>query len=224
MATAQPQSTRRRLLLRMGTVGVVAAVAVLLATVALARFTTTKSTQTSSTFSSGTVSLTNNVTGACGVANMLPSAAPAACTLKATYGGSLPAWVSVNVLIETQAGNGGTKLYNPSDSAHDLQVTLTSTSPTVTYAVPVTATTCPGGAPSGSTCYELDNELVSAMPVTSSSSATTFTVAVSLPAGTTTGYRGGAAQVVLTAHAAQSGNNAATGCTAGQTCAAAHWS
>ena len=224
MATAQPRSTRRRLMLRMATVAVVAAVAVLLATVVLARFTATRSTQTSSSLSSGTVSLTNNVTGACGVTNMLPGAAPTPCTLKATYGGSLPAWLGVDVLIETQAGNGGTKLYNPSDSTHDLQVTVTSTSPTVTYTVPTTATTCPGGAPAGSTCYEIDNELLSTTASTSSSPTTTFSVAVSLPAGTTTGYRGGAAQIILTAHAAQSGNNAATGCTAGHTCTAVHWS
>ena len=211
-------------MLRMSAVAVVAAVAVLLATVVLAHFSATRSTQTTSSFSSGTVSLTNNVTGACAVTNMLPGAAPTPCTLKATYGGSLSAWLGLDVLIETQGGIGGTNLYNPADSTHDLQVTVTSTSPVATYTVPTTATSCPVGAPSGSTCYELDDELVSTTAFTSSSAMVTFSAAVTLPAGTTTGYRGGAAQMILTAHAAQSGNNLATGCVAGQACAAVHWS
>ncbi|MGH7749898.1 MAG: hypothetical protein ACREQ5_34790, partial [Candidatus Dormibacteria bacterium] len=164
----------------------------------------------------------SNVSGACGVVNMLPGASPPPCTLTATYGGSLPAYLGLDVLIETQAGNGGTTLYNPSDSSHDLQVTVTSTTPSASYTIPATVTTCPSGAPSGSTCYELDNELVSASPLTSSSPTVTFSTTVSLPSTTTTGYRGGAAQVVLTAHATQSGNNSAAVCTVGLTCSSVH--
>src|SRR2546423_1499413 len=74
------------------------------------------------------------------------------------------------------------------------------------YRVPSTATTGPGGAPSGSTCYELDNELVSTSAVTSA--VVTFSVSVSLPATSATGYQGGTAQVILTAHAVQAQNDA----------------
>jgi hypothetical protein len=45
------------------------------------------------------------------------------------------------------------------------------------------------------------------------SAAVTFSVSVSLPSGSATGYQGGAAQIILTTHAAQSNNNTLT-CTA----------
>jgi hypothetical protein len=114
-------------------------------------------------------------------------------------------YLAVNTLIETQSGAGGTKLYNPADGSNDLQVTVSSTSPSVTYTLPTTATTCPGGAPAGSTCYELDNELVSTSAVTSA--AVAFSISLRVPTTSATGYQGGAAQVILTTHAAQSKNN-----------------
>jgi hypothetical protein len=43
--------------------------------------------------------------------------------------------------------------------------------------------------------------------------AVTFSVAVSLPTNSATGYQGGAAQVILTTHAVQSKNNTLS-CTA----------
>jgi hypothetical protein len=222
-ATTPPAPSTRRLILR--ALVAVAILAVLLGTVqiVLARFAATRSS-TTSTFSSGTVTLTSGTSGACAVTGMLPGATPAPCTLTATYSGSVPAYMALDVLIETQAGNGGTRLYNPGDSAHDLQVAIASSNPAVAaYVVPTTATGCPAGAPAGSTCYELDNELVS-LAAFSASSTVTFTTTVSLPSSTTTGYRGGAAQVILEAHATQSGNNSAAGCTAGQSCSAVHWS
>ncbi|HEV3309819.1 MAG TPA: hypothetical protein VG815_04825 [Chloroflexota bacterium] len=172
----------------------------------------------------GTVTLTNNVTGGCSVANVLPGASPSSCTLQATYSGSAHAYLGLDILIETQAGNGLTNLYNPGDSSHDLQVAITSTTPTVTYTVPTVSTTCPGAAPSGSTCYEMDKELVSTTPFSSSSATVIFTAALSLPTGTTTGYRGGAAQIYLTAHATQSSNNPLGACTAGASCSTMQWS
>jgi Camelysin metallo-endopeptidase len=155
-------------------------------------------------FTAGTVTLANGAVANCPVSNLLPGSTPVACTFTASYTGTA-AYLAVNVLIETQAGSGGTKLYNPGDSANDLQVTVTSTSPSVTYTVPTSATTCPGGAPAGSSCYELDNELVSTSAVTSA--AATFSVSVSLPTNSATGYQGGTAQVMLTTHAVQAQNN-----------------
>jgi hypothetical protein len=156
-------------------------------------------------FTAGTVTLANGAVGNCPVSNLLPGSAPDTCSFTASYSGSAAAYLAVNVLIETQAGAGGTRLYNPGDSASDLQVTVTSSSPSVSYAVPVSATTCPAGAPAGSSCYELDNELVSTSAVTGA--AVTFSVSVSLPANSATGYQGGTAQVILTTHAVQSRNN-----------------
>jgi hypothetical protein len=138
------------------------------------------------------------------------------------------AFLGLDVLIETQAGSGGTKLYNPTDSANDLQITIADYQGTpVTYTVPTTATTCPGSAPSGSTCYELDDELVNkaAFPVAPPNSTVTYTTTVTLPTGSTTGYQGGAAQIILTAHAVQGKNSGSTTtCTAGSRCTSVSWS
>jgi hypothetical protein len=214
--------SRKRLLVAASFVAIFVAVSAVAIGSTLGRSDATATTRNSA-LTGGKVTLSNNVAGACSTANMLPGNA-SSCTLTATYGGSASGYLALDVLIETQAGNGGTKLYSPSDSSHDIQVTITSSSPSATYIIPTTATSCPGGAPSGSTCYELDDELVSLTPFTSSSSTVTFTTAVTLPSGTTTGYRGGAAQVILTAHATQSSNNSVSGCSAGHTCATAQWS
>ncbi len=225
-ATTQPAPSMRRFALR-AFIGL-AIVAVVLGSVqvVLARFSAARSSVTS-TFSSGTVTMSSNATGACAVTNMLPGSTPAPCTLTATYSGNVPGYLALDVLIETQAGNGGTRLYNPTDSTHDLQVSISSSNPSVAaYTIPTVATGCPVGAPGGSTCYELDNEIVSLSPVAAAppTSTVTFTTTVSLPSSTTTGYRGGAAQVVLTAHATASSSNGTTsGCTAGQSCTSVHW-
>jgi hypothetical protein len=162
-------------------------------------------TSGNNSFAAGTLTLTDSAIANCPVSGLLPGAAPGACTFTVTYSGSVAGYLAVDVLIETQAGSGGTKLYNPADSGNDLLVTIASSSPSVTYTAPTTATTCPGGAPSGSSCYELDDELVSTSALTSA--AVTFSVSVSLPSGSATGYQGGAAQIILTAHAVQSKNN-----------------
>jgi hypothetical protein len=165
----------------------------------------------SNSLAAGAVTLTDSAVANCPKSNLLPNGTATVCTFTATYAGSTAAYLAVNVLIETQAGGGGTRLYNPADSANDLQVTITSSTPTVTYGVPTTATTCPGGAPSGSACYELDNELVSTSAV--ASAAVGFSVSVKLPSGSASGYQGGAAQVIVTTHAAQSASNTLS-CTA----------
>ena len=182
-------------------------------------FSATDSGQSNS-FGAGTVTLTNDTSGDCAVSNLLPDGSLQTCTLEATYGGSAPAYMALDVLIETQHATGGTDLFNPSDPANDLQVAISSTSPTVAaYSVPAGANvvSCPAGAPAGSTCYELDDLLVNATAITSGT--VTFTAELSLPTSSTTDYQGGAAQVILTAHAVQSANNAGIGsCTPGQPC------
>jgi len=212
----------RRLIVAAGYVVSLAAVAALVSGTAFGLFSGTSSVQPDS-FTAGAVTQTNDVTGTCAVSNMLPNGVQSTCTLKVTYTGGVPGYLGLDVLIETQAGSGGTKLYNPADSANDLQVAVASTSPSVGYTVPATATTCPGSAPAGSTCYGLSRQLVRTAPFTTGSPQVTFTTTLSLPTTSTTGYQGGAAQIILTAHATQSGNNAATGCTAGQTCTSVVW-
>jgi hypothetical protein len=168
-------------------------------------------TSGSNSYTAAAVTLANGSLANCPVNNLFPNNAAVTCTFTTTYPGPASVYLAVDVLIETQAGTGGTRLFNPADSSNDLQVTITSSSPSVTYTVPSAATTCPGGAPSGSACYELDNELVSITPLTSAT--VTFSVSVSLPTGSPNGYQGGTAQVILITHAAQSASNTLS-CTA----------
>ncbi len=173
----------------------------------------------SSSVSSGSVSLTSAAGGTCATTALLPGVSAPACTLSSTYSGTASAFLSLDVLIETQAGNGASALYNPSDAGHALQVSITSTSPAVTFVVPTVATTCPGSAPTGSTCYALNDELIATSVFTSASPTTIISTVLSLPQGSTAGYRGGAAQIIESVHATQATNNGSTAtCTAGHQC------
>jgi hypothetical protein len=186
-------------------------------------------------FVTGTVGLTNNVTGAClaSTANLAP-ADTASCTLVTTYGGNLSGYLALDVFIATKkdttaGGAGATNLYNPGDPTGDADITVASTSPTVSYVVgggsPTsfgTAVTCPGAGTSldGNSytgynlCYQLSNLVVSATAFTNASGAVTITTGISLPSGQLNTYQGSSAVVVLSAHAVQSRNNAIN-CAAG---------
>jgi hypothetical protein len=212
---------RRQFLVGVATLTAVASVATLYTGVTFDLFSSQPSAE-SNNFTAGTITLSDNVTGACSDSNMAPGDSPAACTLGLTYSGSLSAYLAVDVLIETQAGTGGTDLYNPGGS-NGLTVSISDNqSSPVTYTVPTTSTTCPGGAPGGSTCYELDDELLGTGSY-SNGATDTISTSVSLPTAAGNGYQGGAAQVILTALAVQSKNNTihctATP-TAGQSCSA----
>lgn len=224
--TTSPTAPRRRR--RVVVVAVAVAFAVALGSAAVVIRVTTallaaRTTSTTSGLAAGTVSLGQTTSSACTATGLLPGSAPATCTLTTTYTGTENAYLGLDVLIATQPGLGGTPLYNPGDPGRGLQVSITSAAPATTYRVPVLTTTCPAAVVAGSTCYELDGELVSATALTSGASPTTFTTIVSLPAASTTGYRGGSAQVVLTAHAVQAAGNSVSGCTAGTACSSIVW-
>lgn len=215
----------RRLLVAAGYAVSVAAVAALVTGVTYGFLSATASSQSSS-FTAGTVTQSNVLTGACSVSNLLPTGAAQNCgTLKVTYGGNVPGYLALDVLVETQAGSGGAKLFN---GANDLQVAISSSSPTVaSYTVPVSANsvTCPGTAPLNSSCYAVYDDIVSTSPLTSSSPQVTFSTSVTLPTSSPSADQGGAAQIILTAHAVQSGNNGTTvGCSAGNRCNTVSWS
>lgn len=193
-------------------------------------------TSETNTFAAGTVSLTSVVTGACAAStnNMAP-ADTATCTLATTYAGTLSGYMALDVFIATQknttaGGGSATNLYNPADATNEAQITVSSTTPTVSYIVaggsPTSlgaAISCPGAVTSldGNNystgydkCYLLSNLLVSATAF--ASGTVTFTTGISLPSGQPNTYQGSSAVVVLGAHAVQSRNNAIN-CTAGGT-------
>jgi hypothetical protein len=228
LKTAAGSGIVRKLGASAGLLALVVALSLTATAVTLALFSAASASEADS-FAAGAVTLVNSAITTCPVSGLLPGASPQTCTFTATYSGSASAYLAADVLIETQAGSGGSKLYDPSDSANDLAITITSSSPSVTYTAPTSPTTCPGSAPGGSTCYELDNELVATTAF--SSAAVTFSVAAAVPATSTTGYQGGAAQIILTTHAVQSGGGNALSCTttpaAGSPCAASgsfNWS
>jgi hypothetical protein len=177
------------------------------------------------TFASGTVSLTNVVTGAClaSTNNMAPGDT-GTCTLATTYGGTLSGYMALDVFIATQksttaGGAGATDLYNPSDATYGEEITVSGATPSVNYVVAGgttnfgTAITCPSSGTSldGNSyttydkCYLLSNILVSATAFASGS--VTFTTGITLQNGEPNTYQGSSAVVVLSAHAVQSKNN-----------------
>ena len=158
-------------------------------------------------FDSGDVSLTSTaISPPCPVTGELPDGAETTCTFTADYTGTVSAYLAADILIQTQRASAGANfLYNPPDPAGSLTVAVTSSSPSVTFTVPTGVTTCPAGAPAGSTCYELDNELVSTVALMSA--AVTFVITMSIPVTSASAYQGGSAQVIVTAHAVQSRHN-----------------
>jgi len=231
MRRHKPTRTRtgaKRLLLTVAVAVFFGAVAALVSSTTFGFFSASH-TSSSSSFTTGTVTQSRSAGGDCTVSDLLPDGLQHTCgTLGITYGGSVDAFLAVDVLIETTHASGGTDLYNPGGSG-GLAVTISSTSPSVTsYSVPDVAhqlSSCPIGAPVGATCYELADDLVSLTPFTNASGPVTFTTKVSIPTSSPTGYQGGTAKILLTVHAAQSGNNALPGgcTTAGQSCPGANW-
>jgi len=145
------------------------------------------------------------------------------CALSVNYSGTTSAYISLGVLIETQAGRGGRGLFAPGYT-NGLTMTVSSASPSVSYAMPTVATTCPTSAPTHSTCYQLNYELAGTSPF-SSPSTLTFTLTPKFLAidgnKDQNSYQGGSAQVLLTAYAVQSPGNTlscTTTPTAGQPC------
>ncbi|MDQ1392734.1 MAG: hypothetical protein QOF30_1711 [Acidimicrobiaceae bacterium] len=198
-----------------------------------------KPTGETNTFVAGTVSVSNVVTGACSAStnNMAP-ADTASCTLATTYGGTLSGYMGLDVFIATQknttaGGGSATNLYNPADTTNEAQITVSSTTPTVTYIAAATnfgtAITCPAALASldgnsytsYNACYQLSNLLVASTAF--ASGTVTFTTGITLPSTQPNTYQGSSAVVVLAAHVVQSKNNTLNctgGATAGVVCAA----
>jgi hypothetical protein len=222
--------SRKRLALRLGFVAAVACASFGIAGYTFARLSASTPTR-SGTVTAGTVTLSSVATTTCNVSNLLPGGSAGPCTLAATYSGSSPAYLGLDVVVATKAGSGGAPLYDPTDSSADLQITISDNqSSPVTYVNGSTsfgsAVACPGGfsISSGSTCYAVSDLLVSTTAFTSSSPTDTFSTTVSLPTTSPSGAQGSEAQVVLLVHAAQSHNQSLTGCAAGQACTSVSWS
>ena len=206
-----------------------AAVAALITGATYGFFKTTSSAQ-SNTFTAGTVTLGQPALSTCSVTGLAPGDAStgwtpagsfAECSFTVTYGGSVPAYLALDVSIagttlgvDPTGALAGRYLYD--SSGNGLQVLIKDDQGTpVTY---MTGTTLGGGATSGS-APSATNLLVSKSAFSNGGSVT-FTVDYQLPSTNTNAYQGARSSITLTAHAVQSKNNgSATTCTAGQVCA-----
>src|SRR5205807_4062056 len=94
--------SRKRLLVAARFVAIFVAVSALAIGSTLGRSDATSTTRTSA-LTGGTVTLSNNASGACSATNMLPGNS-SSCTLTATYGGSASGYLGLDVVIETQVG------------------------------------------------------------------------------------------------------------------------
>jgi hypothetical protein len=190
----------------LGAIALVGAVGALVANVAFGLLTANGSGYGSA--STGSVSFGAPVQSTCNYAHMVPGDSIGPCTLAVTYNGTISAYEALSVLIETKAGTGAgaRTLYDPS-TGNGLTMTVKDNqgSP-VTYTLPTTVTACPVTAPAGSTCYELDHELVSTTPV-SNPNPVTFKLSPVFASATKNPYQGGTASVIFTVNAVQAPAN-----------------
>jgi len=209
-------------------VGIVTAVLALTVGVALAFFGDTSTS--SNNLALGTVALNvgSSPSSTCTYNSLNPGdlTGSKACALSVTYTGSISAFVSLDVLIETKAGSGAgaRTLYDPT-TGKGLTFSISDNGGN-SFTVPTIATTCPT-APAGSTCYELDYELAASGPTNltfSTADVVTWTVTPVFPKGAGNPYQGATATLTLTAQAVQApGNPLPAGCntsTIGQSCPA----
>jgi hypothetical protein len=169
-----------------------------------------------------------------------------ACSFQVTYGGSISAYVGLDVLIVTKAGSGGTTLYDGTNSTGlTFKITDDDTAPappggnsyglplTVNAGQKLTTTQCIGtgpgdlGEPTGSVCYQALDELAAhGADVTTfmNTNEVTWTVTPSFPKTVGSTYEGATASLTLTALAVQAPANplpaTCTTSTIGQSCPA----
>jgi hypothetical protein len=212
---ASPPVSHRRRLQILGGLSLAAGLAAAAAGVAYA--TLSVSGNGTGYAATGTLTFANPTSTVCNYPALTPSdlTGSKTCTFSVTFSGDTPGYVSLSLLIETKAG-GGTgahPLYDP--GVGGLTLMVTSTSPSVSYSVPMAATSCPavnspwGAAAAGYTCYELDYELVGAAPM-APGVVVGITVTPTFLSTVPNTYEGGAAKVLLMVQAVQSLGNTPT--------------
>ncbi len=221
-------ATRRmRRLRRLGLASAAAGAAALLGGVAYALLTATGTGSGSASL--GSVSIGTPATTTCNYANLAPGdlTGSRTCSLGVTYSGSLPAYMSLTVQVQSAKGTSTKSLY---DGTNSTGLTLSISDGHHTYSVPTGSGTTGGACPATYTCWTASNDLAAwysgSTPNLSFSSgnSVTWTVTPLFPTIAGNPYQGAAASVTLTAQAVQAGANPLpSGCTTstiGQPCAA----
>lgn len=176
-------------------------------------------------------------TTTCSYPNLVPGDLPgvAPCTMSVNYVGSIPAYVSLTVAVQSTAGVGGQLLYNGTHDPHytGLSFTITDNGGR-SFTVPSGATTACPPLLVGYTCWTAANDLADwytgstpnpDLTFTSASPAVTWTVVPSFPRSASKNLQGTKANLILTARAVQAPANpiSVAGCTTstiGQNCLA----
>lgn len=186
--------------------------------------------------STGTVNLSTSAGTTCNVTALTPgddqsSAGDVPCTLDATYRGTLPAYLSLDVTITSSSPGvdpdhvlpGAPGLYDGTPTGLQLLIRDSSTPPTIYMGDgerPAAPGTVLGGEPTvpGSATARGTHLLVRKAPFTTGQSVT-FTVDYLLPASATNAYDGAGSTITLRVLAVQSqSNGSVTGCVAGDEC------
>lgn len=224
---AVPASRRWRVL---GGLSLAAAVAAAGSGVAYSYFTTTATG--TGTALVGTVSLQTTTSKTCNYNFLSPGDLTSAstCVLAVAYTGSVAAYVSLSVAVQSKAGPGGTPLYDGTNSSG---LTLSITDGHHSFSVPTgagTIVTCPAGYTCWTSVYDLAASYSGATPsLTFANGGTaTWTLTPLFPTSVTNSYQGGTATVTLTAQAVQAAANplppSCTTSTIGQPCSGSGFS
>ncbi|HZS13686.1 MAG TPA: hypothetical protein VFC09_03715 [Candidatus Dormibacteraeota bacterium] len=225
--TTKVGTRRIRRLRRFGLASAVAGAAALLGGVAYALLTATGTGSGSASL--GSVSIGTPVTTACSYTNLAPGDLTGShtCSLGVTYSGTLPAYMSLTVQVQSAKGIGTKSLYDGSNSTG---LTLSISDGHTTYIVPTGTGVTGSPCPATYTCWTATNELAAwysgSTPNLSftTGKAVTWTVTPRFPTIAGNPYQGAHATVTLTAQAVQAGANPLpAGCTTstiGHPCAA----
>jgi len=240
---------RSRLSRRLGVASLAGAIAALVASVAFATFQTTNGSGYGSA-TTGAVTLHQTASTTCNYLHLVPGdltgMAGGTCSFSVTYTGTIPAYVSLTVAVQSKAKSGtppcsttqpyclydGTNVRTPPGSP-PAGLTFTISDGHNPFTVPAGGGTTTGCSP-GSTCWTASNELAAwyspaANTTFANGDAVTWTVTPNFPKtvgngspGGSNAFQGGTATLTLTAQAVQATPNNTLSCattpTVGQPC------
>lgn len=205
-----------------------AAVGALFAGLSFASLTTTGSGSGSASLGSVAINVNAPATHACTYAVLVPGdlTGSATCAFSVTYTGSISAFMSLTVAVQSKAGLGGHTLFDGSGTAG---LTLSISDGHRAFTLPTGPGTTGGSCPVGFTCWMTPNDLAAwysgttpSLTFTNASPAVTWTVTPLFPKTVGNGYQGASASLILTAQAVQApANPLPAGCTTstiGQSC------
>ena len=163
----------------------------------------------------GHVSLRINtaMTTTCHIANLVPgdALAPSPCRFSVTYTGSVPAYLALNVLVDSTTSRLGRTLY---DAGKPDGLTFIITDGHHTFSSPSAAAQNGGSCPRTFTCWSAANELAAWYQGSNANlifnhdvPTVTWTEYVVVPKTLSNEFQGASANLVLTAKAVQASSN-----------------